>query len=59
MKNASIEISWIDLVIAFSPALIAIGILWRWSADAGTAVYATARMLVQLLLIGYVLVYPP
>ena len=29
----------------------------RWRSNPGTAVYATARMLVQLLLIGYVLIY--
>ena len=29
----------------------------RWTAGAGTALYATVRMLVQLLLIGFVLVY--
>lgn len=31
--------------------------MFRWSAGATTAVYATVRMLVQLLLIGYVLVF--
>ena len=45
------------LMLAFLPALIAIGIMYRWSAGAKTAIYATLRMLVQLLLIGYVLVY--
>ena len=45
------------LVIAFIPAAIVIGIMLRWRANAKTAVYATARMLVQLLLIGYVLIY--
>ena len=45
------------LVIAFVPAVIVIGIMLRWQANAGTALYATARMLVQLLLIGYVLIY--
>ena len=45
------------LVIAFVPAAITIVILYRWAAGAGTAIYATARMLIQLLLIGYVLVY--
>lgn len=29
----------------------------RWRSTAGTAIYATARMLIQLLLIGYVLIY--
>ena len=50
-------ISASGLVIAFLPALLVIGIMYRWRAGAGTAVYATARMLVQLLLIGYVLIY--
>lgn len=45
------------LVIAFIPAAIVIGIMLHWRAKAGTAIYATLRMLVQLLLIGYVLIY--
>ncbi len=45
------------LVLGFLPALIAIGIMYRWAAGAKTAIYASLRMLVQLLLIGYVLVY--
>jgi len=45
------------LVLAFLPSLIVIGIMFRWAAGAKTAIYATLRMLVQLLLIGYVLVY--
>jgi putative ABC transport system permease protein len=45
------------LILAFVPAAIVIGIMIRWSAGAKTAVYATFRMLIQLLLIGYVLGY--
>ncbi len=45
------------LFIAFIPALIVIGIIFRWAAGTQTAIYATLRMLVQLLLIGYVLTY--
>ncbi|MCZ6517378.1 MAG: ABC transporter permease [Gammaproteobacteria bacterium] len=45
------------LVLAFLPAAIVIGVMLRWSAGAPTAAYATLRMLIQLLLIGYVLVY--
>jgi putative ABC transport system permease protein len=51
------SISASGLFIAFLPALLVIGIMYRWRAGAGTAVYATTRMLVQLLLIGYVLIY--
>ena len=43
--------------MALLPTAIVIGILFHWSGPARTAVYATARMLVQLLLVGYVLVY--
>lgn len=56
--NTSIEaIALQGLVLAFVPASIVIGIMFRWSAGARTAIYATARMLIQLVLIGYVLVY--
>jgi putative ABC transport system permease protein len=51
------SISTTGLVLAFLPALLAIGLMYRWRAGAGTAAYATARMLVQLLVIGYVLIY--
>ena len=56
--NAAVEsITWPGLVLSVVPALIVIGIMMRWSAGAKTGLYATLRMLVQLLLIGYVLVY--
>ena len=45
------------LAIAFVPAAIVIGIMLRWRANAKTALYATVRMLAQLLMIGYVLIY--
>ena len=45
------------LILAFIPAIIVIAIIFRWSAGAGTAIYATARMLSQLLLVGYVLTF--
>ena len=57
MDAAVTTISTQGLVLAFAPAVIVIGILFRWTADARTAIYATARMLIQLLLIGYVLVF--
>lgn len=50
-------ISNAGLALAFLPALLVIGLLFRWKAKAGTAVYATVRMLAQLLAIGYVLIY--
>ena len=57
MDQAVLTISWQGLAFAAVPTLVVIAILWRWSAGSGTATYATARMLAQLLLIGYVLVY--
>ena len=45
------------LIFAFLPVAVVIGIMFCWSTDAPTAIYATLRMLIQLLLIGYVLVY--
>ncbi len=56
--NSTVQlITWQGLALAFVPALIAIAIMFRWAAGATTAIYATVRMLLQLLLIGYVLVY--
>ena len=46
-----------QLAIAFIPVLITLGIFLRWSLGISGAVYALARMLLQLLLIGYVLAY--
>jgi putative ABC transport system permease protein len=51
------SISATGLAMAFLPALLVIGLMLRWRTGAGTAVYATLRMLIQLLLIGYVLIY--
>jgi len=43
------------LVIAFVPAAVVLGIHWRWSCGFGTSAYGLARMVIQLILIGYVL----
>jgi len=50
-------VSWAGLAIAFLPAAAVVLILLRWSLSVGTALYAFARMFLQLLLIGYVLTY--
>jgi putative ABC transport system permease protein len=57
MNTTLTTISLQGLIIAFLPVAIVIGIMFRWSAGAPTAIYASLRMLIQLLLIGYVLVY--
>ncbi len=56
--NTSVQaISSSGLIWAFVPTVIVIAILYRWALDARSAQYAVARMLIQLLLIGYVLTY--
>lgn len=45
------------LFLAFIPAVIVVAVLFRWSLNPGRAVYALARMLMQLLCIGYMLTY--
>lgn len=55
MNTQVLAISIPGLLAALIPTLIVIVIMWRWSAGPKTALYATARMLIQLALIGYVL----
>jgi putative ABC transport system permease protein len=50
-------ISLSRLLVAFLPVALVIGIFWHWRLGVGKASLAVARMLVQLLLIGFVLVY--
>lgn len=57
MNGGILEVSTQGLLFAFLPALVVLVIMWRWQVGAGTGVYAILRMLVQLLLIGYVLIY--
>ncbi|MGI9431633.1 MAG: ABC transporter permease [Myxococcota bacterium] len=45
------------LLIAFAPTLGLLWVMYRWSLDARGAMWANARMLVQLLAVGYVLTY--
>ena len=57
MGTSVSAISNLSLALAFLPALLVIAVMYYWRAGGGTAVYATLRMLVQLMLIGYVLIY--
>lgn len=50
-------ISLFSLVLAVSPTVLVIWIAFRWSGAGAELIYATARMVVQLLLIGFALVY--
>jgi putative ABC transport system permease protein len=57
MNHAITNIPLSQLAIAFIPVLITLGIFLRWSLGISGAAYALARMLLQLLLIGYVLAF--
>lgn len=55
MTTATITLA--GLALGFIPVVVVIVILYRWSLDTRGAIHAVLRMLVQLALIGYVLVY--
>lgn len=50
-------ISLASLLIAFLPALLVVFILYRWTSEAPESLYGLARMLGQLLVIGYFLTF--
>ena len=57
MNNIVQNISIVNLSLAFIPVFVVIVIIWRWNIGYKATIYAVFRMLVQLLLIGYVLTY--
>ncbi len=57
MSTALETIPTANLALALVPVAFVIVILWQWCDDVKTSLYATGRMLLQLLLIGYVLAY--
>jgi putative ABC transport system permease protein len=46
-----------QLALSFIPVAIVVILMWHWKQSYGHALQAVARMLLQLTLIGYVLVY--
>lgn len=48
-------ITYFGMVLAFVPVLAVFVILYTWSLDSVNAAYAVIRMLVQLLIVGYIL----
>ncbi len=50
-------ISLLNLLMAFLPSVVLLVVMHRWSLKAATALYANARMLAQLLAVGFVLTY--
>ena len=57
MNNMVLTLSLVDLALSFLPVLVVLIILWHWSLQYRNAIYAVFRMLVQLMLIGYLLTY--
>ena len=57
MTNQMAIIPLENLLFAFIPVGIVIFILYKWSLDYKHSIYALFRMLVQLLLIGYLLTF--
>ena len=46
-----------NLAIGFAPTVVVLVIMYRWALNVRDAMYANARMLAQLLAVGYVLTY--
>ncbi len=46
-----------NLMLGFIPVIILIGIMYLWGLKISNSIYANFRMLIQLLLIGYVLTF--
>ena len=57
MNNSVHTIPFVNLILAFIPAIAVVGILWKWGLGFGNSLYAIFRMLIQLLLIGYFLIF--
>ncbi len=57
MSDVVSSISLANLSLTFIPVVFVVYILFKWSLQAGNAIYALARMLSQLLLVGYFLAY--
>ncbi|MGI9260498.1 MAG: ABC transporter permease [Woeseiaceae bacterium] len=45
------------LALSFIPVAAVVIVMWRWNLGTGRSLHAIARMLLQLTLIGYVLIY--
>ena len=50
-------IPFTNLLLGFIPVILLLAVMHAWSLNALQAIYANARMLIQLLAIGYVLTY--
>ena len=57
MNTSIYHIDLLDLLWVMIPVAVVIVIYMRWTQDKTTIFYALGRMLIQLILIGYVLTY--
>ena len=57
MNTSIYNIALLDLLWVMIPVVVVIVIYMRWTQDRTTLFYALFRMLIQLILIGYVLTY--
>ncbi len=57
MTNSANPIAISQLLLAFIPVAIVIAIYIKWSLKSGTVFYAAGRMVVQLVLMGYALIF--
>jgi len=57
MKSTVVEIPFLNLGLSFIPVFLLFIVFYFWDLKWKSLVYATARMLSQLLLIGYFLIF--
>lgn len=57
MNESITAIPFSNLLLVFIPVAIVLGLLHAWALDWKNSIYAVFRMLIQLLLIGYLLSY--
>ena len=57
MKQTIDAIPLGNLAVAFLPVFVVITIIWYWKLGLKHSIHGVARMLIQLLLVGYVLTY--
>jgi len=55
--NSIQTIPFTQLIFSFIPVLVVIYVIFRWGLNYSNAIYALTRMLIQLLLIGYILTF--
>lgn len=51
------DIGWLELLISMAPILLVVTLFIRWSLPIKELLIATTRMLIQLLAIGFALIY--